>query len=838
MLRAATLLVFLILLIDHSTTTSTAEALTIPYTMLDKPSRAKRSRSKQRKKAENDVAIVGPDYVQLLTGRLFHKDVALVLYGESHQDAIDVTRKGGVFIPKEGWISQAGGSSGVLQKDINEDNVDDVLRVIAKTKKSLPLGKCKDWAKDFLEDNEVLEKTSLVWIQDLPEARVTKGKAFVLESSTAEELDEDEWKEGWFSHNSTGDDSIPAAIGEWMRLSQSDKEYGRYKTFEWGDLDSEAFELNKRRMTEEEISEQELDSIVNKRKIERRKENLWTWDDWFSDVRAQALVSDIDVDLHLVLESSIPPWELDLHRPGSDQDVEKLKLPPAADCIRCVAEDEEESIEDELDPSSDGVGSYIDFVYRRFMGEMIAEQGKDQSNPSSTWLHCVDARDLGCQAACHADSVKTKWNNLLLEDEIDTLLNKEGDRTSLLPLQVDSTGRYIKFVPETRMNPERFECDEMKRLGLILEDDDKEEEEEEEEEDQDEFTYPSFEGFFGQNADFLYYDLHVKVNYSPFLARCVGSLTKWEAFFTELFFGGTIPGALTNIDLNSQRDHLYVRSPIQKTWNPEAAAYEYGHRDDGEHYITQPFFPYLFCLTAKNTGASRTWSSELFATLCNQSYDSGLSNGISTGSPKDVATAARDWVLERIKQHAEDPKGSDDPLCGGEWFEAYLKAAHREIYDDIDTLDSTLLLRKSYMKSESSGRKHNIGKIKVPSCKDAFTEITQHFKKDLPSQDIVSPQIEVLAKIIIDIWISSLVDFASILKIADVISRSKSDKVVIVCYMGSAHTRAVADFYVNRMNFKQKTLIGKFDWENDAEPHTLGLPSYMWNISGIFDRTP
>ena len=835
---------------------------------------SKHRANNKKNKNEHDVAIVGPDYLQSLTGRLFQKDVTLLLFGESHQDAIDVTRRGGILEAKEGWIpvgvaAAAGGthlSTGtikataiqMLQQSKNSEDDKIVLRVVSKTKKRLPLEKCKAWAKDIVENYEVVASLFLVWIQDVPEARVTKGQAFVLESivlDAEDELDEDERKEGWFYFDESGESdeladqssSVPAGVAEWIRLScaqqldntgknnnKLEESSGRYKTFTWGDLDLEAYELNRRRLTDEDISDQELDSIVNQRKIERRKEKIWTFDDWFSHVRHQT--GGTDVDMHLVLESTVPPWELELHRPRSDEHPDNLKLPPAADCIRCVTEDEEESDEEEFDPSSDGVGSYIDFVYRRLMGEMLDEQlGQNQSSTSSTWLHCVDTRRLGCQTECHAGPIKDKWNDMLLHDEI-TFLKKESDSTSLLPLEKDVTGKFIKFVPENKMNPERFAYEEMKSKGLIV-DDEEEEDDENDKEDEEEFTFPSLEGFLGQTSDFLYYDSHVKVSYSPFLAKCVGSLEKWESFFTELFFGGTIAGALSHIDIKSHRDHLYVRSPIQRTWNPETEAYEYRHRDDGEHYITQPFFPFLFYLTAKNSHPSRTWSSELLASLCSRSSGASgqLSSSKSTDSPNDVAMAARDWVLGRIKKHAVDPKGSDDPHCGGEWFEAYLKAVHREIYDDIDTLDCSLLLRKNYMKSESSGRKHNIGKIQIPTCQAAFTEITQRFQNSqLSSQEIVSPRIEVLAKIIIDIWVSGLVDFASVLKVADVVSRSKSDQVVVVCYMGSAHTRAIADFYTDRMNFKKKSFVGKIDWEDETEPHTFKLPSYVWNIPGLF----
>lgn len=49
------------------------------------------------------IGIVGPDYIQVLSGTIASKSIRLILCGESHSDAIDVTRRGGGVI-KEGWV--------------------------------------------------------------------------------------------------------------------------------------------------------------------------------------------------------------------------------------------------------------------------------------------------------------------------------------------------------------------------------------------------------------------------------------------------------------------------------------------------------------------------------------------------------------------------------------------------------------------------------------------------------------------------------------------------------------------------------------------------------------
>jgi hypothetical protein len=54
-----------------------------------------KSKNKKRngKNSKNDnEKIVGPDLFLLLQGRLFEKNIALILFGETHHDAIEITR--------------------------------------------------------------------------------------------------------------------------------------------------------------------------------------------------------------------------------------------------------------------------------------------------------------------------------------------------------------------------------------------------------------------------------------------------------------------------------------------------------------------------------------------------------------------------------------------------------------------------------------------------------------------------------------------------------------------------------------------------------------------------
>lgn len=812
--------------------------------MTNRPGKKTKNYRRQKERAVEDiVSIVGPDYIQLLQGELLDKNVCLVLCGESHKDAIDVTRKGGIVDAKEGWIDLENnignfllqfycndGGVGSEDNDKKEDSLS--IRILAQAKKIQPLGKSMEWAKHLVEsdlDAAINVVPVLLWIQEMNTERgKCKGRAFVLGLTSKYDVDDDDED---FQHWKSLED-LPVEIRDWIKqedLNITTTTLNPYRAFQWGDLDTEAFQLNKRRLTEEKISTTELDEIICKRKIERRMQNIWTWDDWFDHIRKDATAVSDNIEVQLVLESSVPPWELDLYRPSaSATDNEKITLPTANDCIRQVPEDEESGIEDDFDPSSDGVGSYLDYIYRRFVKEMIQESNDSKCSddngyiPFSGWVHCVDMRELGCEASCCEDSIKKRWKSMLTEDERKALelLDTNGKNLASRSLELDSMNRDYKFLPENMMNPERIELEQMRSSGMLIDEEDPKENDSEE----SELTLPSFEGFFGQISDFLYYSPHVKLVYAPFLAKCVKSFSNLEHFFKLLFFGGTIPDSLALLDLNHSKDYLYVRSPILKLWNEENSLYEYRFRDDGGHYITYPFFPFIFHLCAKGSSPPRTWSSHLFTKLCDQGP-----------AQKRLALVAQEWILETIRRQSADPKMNDDPQAGGEWFEAFLRASRRDIYDDIDLFDSSILLRKNKVKSLTSNRKYDIGKIKIPSCKEGFQEILDRFTVELDekTETIVTPRVEVMAKIMIDIWMSNLIDYATVLKVSELVSKSDKRKVVIVCYMGSAHTRAVADFYVNRMKFKKKAFLGKVAWDED-EQCTMKLTKPLWNIADLF----
>ena len=349
-----------------------------------------------------------------------------------------------------------------------------------------------------------------------------------------------------------------------------------------------AFDLNRRRLTEEDIATEEIDTIIEGRKRKLRNntntngnsnssngnnnKTIWTWDDWFDHIRKKSLEGttttittttkqgekqEPGIDVELILEASVPPWELSLHRPELQtykNNPSKFQLPQAADLIRCMPEDGDEDEEDEYDPSSDGVGSYLDYIYRRFMEEEMrtspvvtnshnnTNKDADDIAPMTgtqkrtSWLHCVDVRDLGCQSACRSDSVKEEWKSILTPNEASDLYvadntslpssgnekkntKKTAAKITIDPLSgcrsnnnknndatanniMNESNGYVQFVPESRgMNPERIELEKLRSAGKLVKIyDDDDESDDDEDIEEDEFTYPSFEGFFGQNT--------------------------------------------------------------------------------------------------------------------------------------------------------------------------------------------------------------------------------------------------------------------------------------------------------------------------------------------------
>lgn len=432
-----------------------------------------------------------------------------------------------------------------------------------------------------------------------------------------------------------------------------------------------------------------------------------------------------------------------------------------------------------------------------------SDDGKAGIITSSSFMHCVDCRDLGCKQSCVDEKLRKDWIALLEPEERSELLSS-GTVSWGLSLE-DTELERLRVSGVLKKDSAATDDDEDSQVGEC-----------------DIVTFPSFEKFFGQCTDVMYYTPNYKVAFAPFLARCIKSVATWNSFFVELFFGGTVAQALSMLDLSGSRSSLHVRSPIIKVWNEKTGADELRKReDDGEEALSLTLLPIKAFLMARGSCPVKTWSSNLFTTL--------LENDCQ--ELRYFACHARDWALNDITKHCDNPKLNDDEVGGGEWFLSYLRQCHRQIYDDIDRSDCAELLRKRNVQGEK--KKHKIGDIDIPSCTKGF----QFIKDELLRIDgkvgrpYFSHESEVMAKILIDIYMNKLVDVASLMKIGQLISKDAKKNIVIVVYMGSVHTRSICNFFTQpTYNFKKKIFCGKQDWGYD-EAKIIHIPPELTNIN-------
>jgi len=98
-------------------------------------------------------------------------------------------------------------------------------------------------------------------------------------------------------------------------------------------------------------------------------------------------------------------------------------------------------------------------------------------------------------------------------------------------------------------------------------------------------------------------------------------------------------------------------------------------------------------------------------------------------------------------------------------------------------------------------------------------------------------RMEVLAKIIIDIWVADLVDFASLLKVLQVVAKSPRQRVVVVCYLGTAHANFQEAFWrahgFSHSGLKGRGFVGNKDWD-DEDSRKIDLLPQLHDLSTLF----
>ena len=351
--------------------------------------------------SKETMHVVGPDYMQVLRGRLFGKEVALILCGEAHEDAIDVTRKDGFFLPQEGFVDSSvpAAAASILSLLSPRDGQPSFKARVLGHKANVSMQGARGWGCEVLDEDDtyeqVNESSSRLFLLFFPggvtgkggdggvNARGKKGSAFLVLFSLCD--DDGRSESGEEGGSDSSDDGevdrienpkvravaaallarVQSSLAENMQTQSEaasanvpgdDAATRMCQLAEWVDTDEEAREVNRRRLREARVSgshtwagklsEREYDAIIERRKLARERQNIFTWDAWLDRARACTLGGGAGrgegggLDMHVILEAPIVPWEVELKQPPADED---LVVPAAAECVRCLSEDSLES---------------------------------------------------------------------------------------------------------------------------------------------------------------------------------------------------------------------------------------------------------------------------------------------------------------------------------------------------------------------------------------------------------------------------------------------------------------------------------------------------------------
>jgi hypothetical protein len=330
---------------------------------------------------------------------------------------------------------------------------------------------------------------------------------------------------------------------------------------------------------------------------------------------------------------------------------------------------------------------------------------------------------------------------------------------------------------------------------------------------------PSWEAFFGASAQLLYYNSGVKADFAPFLRACVGNADSLRNFFRELYFG-TVAEAISNLSYDeTTRPMTRVRS---LTWDQTIAGAPKIIRPDARELLPVQAAPIECYVKASGSEPSRTWIS-------------GLAEQIRQAGGTDVVAAAQAWYMGSVDDLISDPKMGDD---SGDYFAAWLRECHYDIYKDIDHSDP-LIMRKaakmcSFDKPKSKRLCHDLREIRIPNVDEAFEELRRWDPEKRPSTN----RERVIGQILVDAFSLRLVDLSAILKMAALAAAAPDDKpVVLIFYAGEDHTRTVTEFWrsqgFSHGALPRKGYVGKRLYKFE-EPRALSLPSYLHDFSELF----
>jgi hypothetical protein len=263
------------------------------------------------------LKVCGPETIQTLRGRMFGREVALILCGEAHEDTIDLTRRRGIVDPIYGWMLAP--SSNRMGFDQGE---------ALATKEGVTLQGAKKWAEAFLEKEDGKSRdtvgASLVFVS---QGR-TKGVATVFPPHARR----------------TAEFELPRGS----------------VVYEHADTDEKARDFNKRRLAAP-MPMCEQDTLIAERKADRLAEGFELFDDWLIR-QAENSIANVE----FVLEAPVSAEEVELH-------IDAAVPPPplAAERLRCLDLDSDEDCDQE--PHL-GDGCYLDYLRRRAVSHLPRER--------------------------------------------------------------------------------------------------------------------------------------------------------------------------------------------------------------------------------------------------------------------------------------------------------------------------------------------------------------------------------------------------------------------------------------------------------------------------------
>jgi len=529
--------------------------------------------------------------------------------------------------------------------------------------------------------------------------------------------------------------------------------------YKWFDTDPDARADKDRMIAEKDFRASTHDAAIARRKQARRVEGLELFDDWLLR-RYQEKNGNVRVDY--VYEGGVEISEVELHvEPGV------RKPPPAHECLKAMELDSDGESDVERRNLDDGCGGFAEYLTRRV-----------KEHFSGDHVHGIDPRTLGHPSEKDQQKLMRDLAKPFPTDREEVELRK-------------ADAKYPKWYTDEYDITER-----RKREHL-----------------------PSWELYFGQTAELLYYSGGVKADYAPFLRTCLPTPQRVLSFFDDLYFG-TVQQAVSHLGPmdDSVRSLMRIRSRGHRTAPNKTLC----RRPSDLGILPVKVAPLDKYLKARGSNPPRTWVSGLATKV----------RGEEGG--EQFVEALQSWYRKSVMRLLSNPKDGDRT---GDYFAAFLREAHPEIYTQIDPWDPSALRQTNYIRSldlPGFKRGHYIGHIRNPSLAEALKELGESEGKDTVTT--TSKRQRVCAKIIVDAFQLRLVDTAAILKVASIAASAPvGSKLAVVFYGGSDHTSSLGTFF-KAQGFSHKGLPkdGRVEGGKLGKPCGMKLPAYLHDFNLLF----